>query len=198
MQRILLFVLLSIGLVLKGQTNTSDENTRKDKKMNEMRRVELDFFENPQFKIKHVQKIHASKEEVFQFLKGAENWPKWHTSITKVIWTSEEPYEKGTTRTVVINDKYTADEDFLIWEENERFVFRFLRSDIPMATALAEDFQLRDLGDGYCELSMTVAGETKGVLRLFNWVMKLINQKGIEKSLTNLAAYFENLNGTSE
>lgn len=160
-----------------------------------MKRVELDFLENPQFKIETTQKIKASKKEVFQFLKEADNWPKWHTSITKVIWTSPEPYKKGTTRTVEISNRFTAEEDFLLWEENERFVFRFLRSNIPMAKALAEDFQLTDLGNGYCQLKMTVAGETVGVLKLFNWVMRKINQRGIEKSLKNLADYFDKRNG---
>lgn len=160
-----------------------------------MKRVGLDFFENPQFKIEASQKIKATKEEVFQFLKGADNWLKWHISITKVVWTSPEPYRKGTTRTVEISNRFTADEDFLLWEENERFVFRFLRSDIPMAIALAEDFHLTDLGNGYCQLKMTVAGETIGILRFFNWVMRIINQRGIEKSLQNLANYFEKKNG---
>lgn len=64
-----------------------------------------------------------------------------------------------------------------------------------MAKALAEDFRVKDLGGGYCELTMTVAGETAGILRLFNWVMRLINQRGIAKSLNNLANYFEQKNG---
>lgn len=66
----------------------------KKKKLREMKRVDLSFLDNPQFKIESTQKIKASKEEVFQFLKGADNWLKWHTSITKVIWTSPEPYSK--------------------------------------------------------------------------------------------------------
>lgn len=163
--------------------------------MKEMKRVDLSFFKNPQFKIEASQRIRATKEEVFQFLKGADNWSKWHTSITKVVWTSPEPYQEGTTRTVEINNRFTADEDFLLWEENERFVFRFLRSNIPMANALAEDFHLTDLGKEHCELKMTVVGETTGILSIFNWALQLINQRGIEKNLQNLANYFEKKNG---
>ncbi|UTW63091.1 hypothetical protein KFE98_02745 [bacterium SCSIO 12741] len=101
------------------------------------------------------------------------------------------PFEEGTTRTVEINGKYVAEEKFLIWEENSRFNFIFLRSSIPMATALMEDFYLTDTEDGNCELHWIVAGETKGVLRLFNGLMKRIQRKGIEESAQNLANAFE-------
>lgn len=99
--------------------------------MRKMKRVELDFLETAQFRIVGTQRINAAREEVFRFLKVAENWPKWHTHISKVEWTSPEPFRRGTTRTVVIKDRYTAEEDFLLWDENNRFVFRFLRCDIP-------------------------------------------------------------------
>ena len=164
--------------------------------MRDMKLVELDFLQTAPFKIVGERKIKATKETVFQFLKIAENWPKWHTLVTKVVWTSPEPFQKGTTRTVVLNDKYTADEDFLIWEENSRFTFRFIRCDIPFAKALMEDFELIDLEDGYCQLKWTIVFEFGGLLRLLSgvltWVLKRMNNNTIEKTMQNLADYFDN------
>ena len=158
--------------------------------MHDMKKVDLDFLETAMFRIKGKQKIGAPKEEVFQYLKPAENWLKWHGQLSRVEWTSPEPFGVGTTRTVVINNRFTAHEDFILWEEDSRFVFRFLQSDIPLATALAEDFHLHDLGDGTCELEWTVAGEVSGILRVFSGLMRWINGRAIRKSARSLAEQF--------
>lgn len=158
--------------------------------MHDMRRVGLDFLYTARIRITGRQRIGAPKEDVFQYLKIGENWPVWHAQISSVEWTSPEPFGVGTTRTVVINNRFTAHEDFILWEENERFVFRFLQSDIPLATALAEDFRLRDQGGGTCELEWTVAGEVGGPLRLFGGVMQWINGRAINRTARALAAQF--------
>jgi hypothetical protein len=193
--------LLLIQINVQAQTNDAIEISKKKvielkesnkRKVHDMERVDTTFLKTAPFIITGKQKIKASREEVFQFLKVAENWPKWHNGITKVIWTSALPFEKGTTRTVEINGKYIADEEFLVWEENYRFNFIFLRSNIPMAVALMEDFVLNETEDGYCELNWSVAGKTSGILKLFNGLMKRINEKGIKESAENLAEIFEN------
>lgn len=200
MSRLFLLFLLLISMDMGAQSREDITLQRqkaielvnsKNRKMHEMRRVDTTFLETAPFKITGVQKIKASREEVFQFLKVGENWPKWHSGITKVIWTSPLPFEVGTTRTVEINGKYVADEEFVVWEENSRFNFIFLRSNIPMSVALMEDFWVKETADGYCELHWAVAGETRGALKMFNWLMKSIQQKGIRRDAKKLAACFE-------
>ena len=180
-----------MNTILQKQQQAKRLAASKKRQMHEMKRVDTTFLETAPFRIEAVKKIKATREEVFQYLKVAENWPKWHTGITKVIWTSPLPFEEGTTRTVEINGTYVADEEFLVWEENYRFNFIFLRSNIPMSVALMEDFSLRDTDDGYCEMRLIVAGQTKGLLRFLNALMRWMQRRGIRKNLDNLAGVFD-------
>ena len=88
-------------------------------------------------------------------LEDAAVWPKWAPAIKKVTWTSPKPFGLGTTRTVDLIGGMLAEEEFIGWEPNRRMAFYFVRTSMP-ADAFAEDYVLRDLGDGRTEIAWTM------------------------------------------
>lgn len=85
---------------------------------------------------------------VWNALLDGPAWTEW-LPITKVIWTSPQPFSVGTTRTVEIGDQ-TVEETFFAWEEGRRMAFRFERSTLPVSAAV-EDYVIEPTESG-CEL----------------------------------------------
>lgn len=86
--------------------------------------------------------VHAfpfPPETVWNALLDAQAWTEW-LPITKVTWTSPQPFKAGTTRTVEIGAQI-VEETFFIWEEGRRMAFRFERSTLPISAAV-EDYQI--------------------------------------------------------
>ena len=104
------------------------------------------------------QPMPFPKEVVWNALLDPQAWTEW-LPITKVEWTSPQPYGVGTTRTVEIGDNI-VDETFIIWEEGSRMAFRFDRSGFPV-TAGVEDYHVVDAPGGSelhwsCRMSPTL------------------------------------------
>ncbi len=108
--------------------------------------------------------VAASPEVVFASLCDAADWPKWAPAITKVSWTSPEPFCVGTTRTVEMVGGMVAEESFIAWETGRRMSFTFTRSNIP-AQSFAEDWQIEPHGDGGARIQWTMGITPKGYSR---------------------------------
>ena len=85
---------------------------------------------------------------VWNALLDGPAWTEW-LAITKVTWTSPQPFGVGTTRTVEIGET-AVEETFFAWDEGRRMAFRFERSPLPISAAV-EDYRIRDI-EGGCEL----------------------------------------------
>ena len=85
---------------------------------------------------------------VWAALLDARAWTEW-LPITKVTWTSPQPFGVGTTRTVEIGPQ-VVEETFFAWEEGSRMAFRFERSTLPVSAAV-EDYRVTPTATG-CEL----------------------------------------------
>lgn len=85
---------------------------------------------------------------VWAALLDAQAWTQW-LPITKVTWTSPQPFGVGTTRTVEIGDQ-AVEETFFAWEEGARMAFRFEKSSLPLSAAV-EDYRVIPTATG-CEL----------------------------------------------
>lgn len=94
---------------------------------------------------RHVFKVPASA--VWAALRDGPTWSQW-LPITKVTWTSPEPFGVGTTRTVEIGEQ-VVNEYFYAWEEGRRMAFRFTDSSLPVSAG-AEDYTVVPNGAG-CE-----------------------------------------------
>lgn len=85
---------------------------------------------------------------VWAALVDAQAWTQW-LPITKVTWTSPQPFKVGTTRTVEIGPQ-VVEETFFAWDEGGRMAFRFERSSLPLSAAV-EDYRVVPTSGG-CEL----------------------------------------------
>ncbi|WP_065383269.1 SRPBCC family protein [Hyphomonas sp. ND6WE1B] len=130
-------------------------------------------------KVTHAFPFPASA--VWAALLDAKAWTEW-LAITKVTWTSPEPYAVGTTRTVEIGDM-VIDEVFFIWEEGKRMAFYFDKSTLPISAGV-EDYHVVETPDG-CELRW--AGKASAPLFLGGIVSKQL-AKGIAEGLPKLEA----------
>ena len=115
-------------------------------------------------------------DAVWKALRDGETWTKW-LPITKVEWTSPEPFGVGTTRTVWIG-KQCVEEVFFAWEEGQRMAFRFDRSTMPVK-AFVEDYQVHETPAG-CRLDWRFRGKAPFILGpLIHGQMKSSGRKGL-------------------
>lgn len=98
-----------------------------------------------------VKVVHAfpfPPSAVWAALLDARAWTEW-LPITKVTWTSPQPFGVGTTRIVEIGEQ-AVEETFFAWEEGSRMAFRFEKSSLPLSAAV-EDYRVVPTSSG-CEL----------------------------------------------
>jgi hypothetical protein len=134
---------------------------------------------SPKLRVAHAFPFPASA--VWAALLDAEAWTEW-LPITKVIWTSPEPFGAGTTRTVEIGDQ-KVEETFFAWEEGKRMAFRFEKSTLPVSAAV-EDYVIVETTGG-CELRW--AGKASAPLILGGIVSKQL-AKGLKDGMPKLEA----------
>ncbi|MGB3625827.1 MAG: SRPBCC family protein [Henriciella sp.] len=121
-------------------------------------------------------------EVVWAALLDGETWTKW-LPITRVEWTSPQPFRVGTTRTVWIG-KQVVDEYFFAWEDNKRMAFRFDRTTLPVKAAV-EDYQVHETENG-CRLDWYFRVKAPFLLGpLISGQMT----SGLKKGLPQLEAY---------
>lgn len=99
--------------------------------------------------VRHVFPFPAST--VWAALMDAKAWTEW-LPITKMEWTSPEPFGVGATRTAEVGREVVC-EVFFGWEEGRRMAFRFDASTMPINAAV-EDYRIHDHASG-CELVWT-------------------------------------------
>lgn len=102
-------------------------------------------------KVTVAHKFPFPASAVWAALLDAEAWTEW-LPITKVTWTSPQPFRDGTTRTVEVG-AMVIEEYFFLWEEGRRMAFRFDKSSLPISAGV-EDYEIVDVLGG-CELRWT-------------------------------------------
>ena len=120
-------------------------------------------------------------EIVWAALLDGEAWTEW-LPITKVTWTSPQPFGVGTTRTVEINAQ-AIDEYFFAWEEGRRMAFRFEAASLPVSAGV-EDYVVEPV-EGGCELRWS--GKVSGFLFL-GAVITAGLRKGLQDGMPKLEA----------
>lgn len=121
---------------------------------------------------------------VWKALLDPVAWTQW-LAISKVTWTSPQPFGVGTTRTVEVAGQ-TIEETFFAWEEGRRMAFRFERSTLPVSAAV-EDYLIRQTETG-CELHWT--GRASAPLFLGRMITAQLT-RGIREGLPKLEKLIE-------
>ena len=127
-------------------------------------RVDLSWIASAPFRFSNSVDLAITPEQLFEVLADAESWPQWAKAITRVTWTSPQPYGVGTTRTVDMRGGLVGDEEFLAWEPSTYMAFRFNSSSNKAVAAFAEEYQVVQTPGG-CRLTWTVAQKPNGPAR---------------------------------
>lgn len=158
------------------------------KKMHPCERVDLGFIQNAPLRFCNSVELAITPEQVFEVLADAESWPRWASVITKVTWTSPQPYGAGTTRTVDMRGGIVGNEEFLVWEPFSRIAFRFNESSNRALTAFAEEYRVVPTPGG-CRLTWTLAQQVSEPARLGTVLGKPVMNLVLRRFLTNLRRY---------
>jgi hypothetical protein len=156
------------------------------------RAVELDFLDSAGWRFENVVQLDATSGEVFDIFTDGESWPTWFGGIKRVVWTSPEPKDVGTTRTVELSVtplSVTVYERFLAWDPGQRFTFRFEGVSLPLFDAGIEDYQLESLSGGRCRLTYTVCLDPTTAVRLSGPVTRPLFARMFRTGALGLQSY---------
>jgi hypothetical protein len=128
-----------------------------------------------------VHRFPFPAKAVWAALLDAKAWSEW-LPITKVTWTSAQPFGNGTTRTVEVGSQI-VEETFFAWDEGKRMAFRFERSTLPVSAAV-EDYSVVEVPGG-CELHWW--GRASAMFPL-GWLVNRQLAGGIKAGLPKLEA----------
>ncbi|GAB7145193.1 SRPBCC family protein [Mycobacterium riyadhense] len=156
--------------------------------MHPCERVDLSFIETAPHLFRNSVDLAITPEQLFEVLADADAWPRWAKVITKVTWTSPEPYRVGTTRTVEMRGGIVGDEEFLAWEPFTHMAFRFNACSTRAVAAFAEDYRVEVIPGG-CRLTWTMAQQPAGPARLAMRVFAPLLNVALRRFLTNLRRY---------
>lgn len=152
-------------------------------------RVDLDFISDAPFRFVSTVDLAITPEQLFEVLSDAESWPQWASVITSVGWTSPQPYDIGTTRTVTMRGGIIGDEEFLAWEPYSHMAFRFNDASTTSIAAFAEDYWIVPTDEG-CHLTWVMAMKPKGsAARLGMSAAKPVMAWMFQRFLNNLRRY---------
>ena len=139
--------------------------------------IQLSDFDNHKNKFEIITEYDCTPSQLFSIFEDANSWPQWAESIINVEWTSPKPFGLGTTRTVTMQGDLKGYEEFIAWENNKRMTFQFLHCNKKFIHRFGEDYRVKDLGEGRCELTWIVIMELNGFLGLISPLMRGLMQK---------------------
>lgn len=159
----------------------------------EYRKVDLSYIKTARNKLVFEQKVQGNQEKVFAFLERSGPW-EW-AGIINMEW-SERPYNSNSTRTAVL-PAGRVDEQFLLWEQNKRYLFRIERSPIKVLDVLIEDWEVNYISEEESILTWTLYYEFRGWLKYLTPLLKGVVRKQSKKVFDAIPQAFEKMT-TSE
>jgi hypothetical protein len=143
----------------------------------EYKKVDLSYLIKAKNKLVFERKLNGSQEEVFSLIEKSGPW-EW-AGILNMEW-SEKPFNKNTTRTATLPSG-RVDEQFLLWEQNKRHVFRIERSPIKVLDVLVEDWEVKYVTEHESLLTWTLYYEFRGWLKYLTPLLKIVVRKQSKK-----------------
>ena len=163
--------------------------------MKDLKRVDASYLETAPITIRTTVSIEAPVEFVFATFEDADAWVHCFKPITRVDWTSERPFGKGTTRTIDLDlpgmSTLTVDEEFTVWEQNKQFSFVFLRSTKKVFGAAYEDYQFVDQGNDTTDVIWNVGLEGAGIFGFLFKFMVGQTKKDNQTAMNNFKTFIE-------
>ena len=150
--------------------------------------ADLSFLDTAKVKEVNSVVLPASAETVFALFRDADAWPRWFNGMSKVVWTSPEPFGVGTTRSVWLGP-LRVDEHFFDWVDDQRFAFYFTGTNLPFVHALVEEYQLENMGPDQCRFTYSVAYDPAMPLSLSGPIGRAALGRTFRKATKSLVRY---------
>lgn len=135
----------------------------------------LDWIPQAPANVTRTRRIDAPQDKVWAAIADHAGWADWFGPITKVE-PLDPPAGVGGHRRVHIG-KVRIEEEFLAWDEGERFAFCVTHMTIPVVTSIVEDIVLRTDGDA------TVVSYTQAIEPKFAKLVAPILSRALPKQL---------------
>ncbi|MFT5209484.1 MAG: hypothetical protein ACI9CE_001206 [Flavobacterium sp.] len=152
--------------------------------MIEYEKVELDFLDSAPIKISLTADLNIAPPELFTLFEDPNAW-EWAT-IKSMLWETEQPYGRGTIRTVDVSGQGKIQEYFLLWEQDRRICFRFQQGEMKLVSALVEDYQVEALPDDRSRLTWNVAMQLRGFIRILTPILSGVMKRQFAGMLDTL------------
>ena len=143
----------------------------------EYKKVDLTYIKIANNRLILEQKLEGSQEKVFSFLEQSGYW-EW-ANIKNMEW-SNRPYNSNTTRTAILSSG-VVEEQFLLWEQNKRYVFRIEKSPIKILDILIEDWEVKYISEYESLLIWTLYYEFRGWLKYLAPLLNIAVRKQSKK-----------------
>ena len=151
---------------------------------------ELDYYATAPQQFIYERTLECSPDELFDIFEDEHSWPVWGTGIAKVDWTSPKPYKVGTTRTVTFQGGgMEVYETFIAWERGKHMAFCFTGTTQEVWTSFGENYVVKDLGDGECHLTWTIAYTPCSVFKMIHPLVKPVMRFWLGMLANNLGKY---------
>lgn len=96
--------------------------------------------------VERSRKMAATPSEVWRYIADHETWPDWFEALSKVEVTGAPTGVGGQRRASA--GPFSFDEMFTAWDENERFAFAVVRSNLPFLAGMAEEVRIDPIAGG--------------------------------------------------
>ncbi len=151
---------------------------------------ELDYYESAPQQFIYERILECSPDELFDIFEDEHSWPVWGTGIAKVDWTSPKPIKLALH--VLSRSKEAGMEvyeTFIAWERGKHMAFCFTGTTQEVWTSFGENYLVKDLGDGKCHLTWTVAYTPCSVFKMIHPLVKPMMKFWLGMLANNLGKY---------
>jgi hypothetical protein len=154
-----------------------------------LRPVDLDFFEKAPYRYVSSEVIHRPAQAIFEAIaEDPAGWGAWFPGFSgQGRYLSPPPHGVGSRREVSTAG-IRFSETILAWEAPHRWAFQVTRTGLPLARALAEDYQISPHGP-YSLVQWTFAIDPRPGFEHLMPIARLVLPRLFRRAMTNLSAH---------